>query len=172
RAPPGVVPDAVYRGMFRIRLPGGGLSPMVNLTHARDALRTLNSGPSPGAHRLAPKRRATQPAARQRLLRDAEIAFGGEVSSCCFPEGLASRTYSPWIFAALRIGHHFSISAFCCAASASGVCCSRGGISWPCSVNRCRTVASAKAACTAELSLVMTSLGTPLGTHSPCQNEA
>jgi len=40
------VPDAVYRGMFRIRLPGGGLSDMVNLTRARDALRTLNSGPS------------------------------------------------------------------------------------------------------------------------------
>jgi hypothetical protein len=30
--------------------------------------------------------------------------------------------------AALRIGHHFSISAFYWAASASGVCCSRGGI--------------------------------------------
>ena len=41
RVPPGVVPDAVYRGMFRIRLPGGGLSAMVNLTRARDALRTL-----------------------------------------------------------------------------------------------------------------------------------
>ena len=41
RAPPGVVPDAVHRGMFRIRLPGGGLSAMVNLTRARDALRTL-----------------------------------------------------------------------------------------------------------------------------------
>jgi len=40
RVPPGVVPDAVYRGMFRIRLPGGGLSAMVNLTRARDALRT------------------------------------------------------------------------------------------------------------------------------------
>src|SRR5262249_17533837 len=39
RVPPGVVPDAVYRGMFRIRLPGGGLSDMVNLTRARDARR-------------------------------------------------------------------------------------------------------------------------------------
>jgi hypothetical protein len=47
--PQGVVPDEVYRGMFRIRLPGGGLSGMVNLTRARDALRTLNSGPSRGA---------------------------------------------------------------------------------------------------------------------------
>jgi hypothetical protein len=46
RVPQGVVPDAVYRGMFRIRLPGGGLSGMINLTRARDALRTLNSGPS------------------------------------------------------------------------------------------------------------------------------
>jgi hypothetical protein len=49
RMPQGVVPDEVYRGMFRIRLPGGGLSGMVNLTRARDALRTLNSGPSRGA---------------------------------------------------------------------------------------------------------------------------
>src|SRR5262249_23432075 len=46
----------------------------------------------------------------------------------------ASTIYSPLMFAmfaALRIGHHFSISAFRCAASASGVCCSRGGMSWP-----------------------------------------
>jgi hypothetical protein len=49
RVPQGVVPDAVYRGMFRIRLSGGGLSGMINLTRARDALRTLNSGPSRGA---------------------------------------------------------------------------------------------------------------------------
>src|SRR5262249_13842024 len=34
--------------------------------------------------------------------------------------------YSALMFAALMIGHHFSISAFCCAASASGVCLSRG----------------------------------------------
>jgi hypothetical protein len=50
RVPPGVVPDAVYRGMFRIRLPGGGLSAMVNLTRARDALRTLNSGRADRRH--------------------------------------------------------------------------------------------------------------------------
>ena len=31
------------------------------------------------------------------------------------------------MFAALMIGHHFSISAFCSAPSASGVCCSGGG---------------------------------------------
>src|SRR5215471_9104606 len=37
RVPPGVVPDRVYPGMFRIRLPGGGLSTMVNLARARDA---------------------------------------------------------------------------------------------------------------------------------------
>ena len=39
--------------------------------------------------------------------------------------------YSALILAALMIGHHFSISAFCKAASASGVCCSRGEMSWP-----------------------------------------
>src|SRR5262245_23700155 len=33
------------------------------------------------------------------------------------------------MFAALMIGHHFSISALCCAPSASGVCLSRGQIS-------------------------------------------
>ena len=36
--------------------------------------------------------------------------------------------YSALMLAALMIGHHFSISAFWNAASASGVCCSRGGI--------------------------------------------
>src|SRR5512133_1909621 len=41
RIPPGVVPDPIYQGMFRVRLPGGGLSTMVNLTRARDALRIL-----------------------------------------------------------------------------------------------------------------------------------
>jgi hypothetical protein len=33
--------------------------------------------------------------------------------------------YSALMFAALMIGHHFSISAFWRARSASGVCCSR-----------------------------------------------
>ena len=46
RVPQGIVPDAVYRGMFRIRLPGGGLSDLVNLTRAKDALRTQ----APGQH--------------------------------------------------------------------------------------------------------------------------
>jgi hypothetical protein len=32
-----VEPDPVYPGMFRFRLPGGGLSDMVNLTRAKDA---------------------------------------------------------------------------------------------------------------------------------------
>ena len=36
------------------------------------------------------------------------------------------------------IGHHFSISAFWKAASASGVCCSRGGISCPTAAKRVR----------------------------------
>jgi hypothetical protein len=39
--------------------------------------------------------------------------------------------HSALMFAALMIGHHFSISAFCWAASASGVCCSRGQILQP-----------------------------------------
>jgi hypothetical protein len=43
------------------------------------------------------------------------------------PIGLNSCIYSPLIPAALRIGHHFSISALSKIASASGVCWSRGG---------------------------------------------
>src|SRR6516165_6684828 len=61
--------------------------------------------------RLAPTRSARLPAVRRRPRPDGEN-FGGEVSSCCFPEMLnASRIYSPLMFAALMIGHHFSISA-------------------------------------------------------------
>jgi hypothetical protein len=41
RLPPSIVPDAVYPGMYRIRLPGGSLSVMVNLTRARDAVRAF-----------------------------------------------------------------------------------------------------------------------------------
>jgi hypothetical protein len=36
-----IVPDARWPGMYRIRLPGGGLSDMVNLTRAKDALAEL-----------------------------------------------------------------------------------------------------------------------------------
>jgi Transposase len=43
----------------------------------------------------------------------------------------SSQAYSALMFAALMIGHHFSISAFWRARSASGVCCSRGKISCP-----------------------------------------
>jgi hypothetical protein len=35
---PRIVPDAKWPNMYRIRLPGGGLSDMVNLTRAKDAL--------------------------------------------------------------------------------------------------------------------------------------
>jgi len=35
---PRIVPDSKWPGMYRIRLPGGGLSDMLNLTRARDAL--------------------------------------------------------------------------------------------------------------------------------------
>jgi hypothetical protein len=39
--PPGIMPDGKWPGMYRIRLPGGGLSEMVNPTRARDAVRQL-----------------------------------------------------------------------------------------------------------------------------------
>jgi hypothetical protein len=35
--PPGVVPDERYPGMYRVRLPDGSLSDMVNLARAKDA---------------------------------------------------------------------------------------------------------------------------------------
>jgi hypothetical protein len=41
KLPKGIVPDAKYPGMYRLLLPGGGLSDMVNLTRAKDALRAL-----------------------------------------------------------------------------------------------------------------------------------
>jgi len=77
--------------------------------------------------------------------------------------------HSPLIFAALMMGHHFSMSAFCSAPSASGVCWSRGGISRPSSASRLRTFASAKASTTAALSFWMMSFGVPLGAKSAFQ---
>jgi predicted ATPase len=50
------------------------------------------------------------------------------------------------------IGHHFAISAFCKARSASGVCWSLGKISCPRSARRARRPGSAKAAAAADAS--------------------
>src|SRR5580704_189114 len=80
--------------------------------------------------------------------------------------------YSVLMFAALMIGHHFSISALCKARSASGVCWSRGKISCPRSARRARRPGSAKAATAAALSLAMMSFGVPFGTQRPCHIEA
>src|SRR4029077_17089840 len=77
--------------------------------------------------------------------------------------------YSSLMFADLMMGHHLSISALCSAPSASGVCCSRGGISSPKSLSRSRTIGSAIASMAAALSLVMTSGGVPLGAQSALQ---
>ena len=80
----------------------------------------------------------------------------------------SSYLHSALMLAALTIGHHFSISAFCWAASASGVCCSRGHVPWPISARRRRTPAgSSKASTNAALSLAMTSLGVLLGARGP-----
>jgi hypothetical protein len=40
--PPGIVPDERYPAMYRLRLPDGRLSDMVNLTRARDALAAIS----------------------------------------------------------------------------------------------------------------------------------
>src|SRR5215813_4689950 len=71
----------------------------------------------------------------------------------------------------LMSGHHFSISAFCKAASASGVCWSRGKISISRAAKRDRTAGSASASTDAALSLPMMSFGVPLGAKSPTQLE-
>jgi hypothetical protein len=67
--------------------------------------------------------------------------------------------HSPLMFAALMIGHHFSISAFCSAPSASGVCWSRRKISSPISAKSARTFASANVSNIAALSFVMNVAG-------------
>ena len=46
RLPPGVVPDANWPGMYRVRLSDGSLSDMVNLTRAKEADR-IASSPKP-----------------------------------------------------------------------------------------------------------------------------
>src|SRR6516165_7870801 len=83
------------------------------------------------------------------------------LGKCCFA------THSALIPAALMIGHHFSISAFWSARSASGVCWSRGKVSCARSANRARIIGSAKASVTAALSLAMIFLGVALGTQRP-----
>jgi hypothetical protein len=54
--PDGIVPDAKWPGMYRLRLPDGSLSAMVNLTRAKDAL----------AHVRQDEPRETQRAAGQK----------------------------------------------------------------------------------------------------------
>jgi hypothetical protein len=44
---PRIVSDARWSGMFRLRLPGGSLTDMVNLTRARDALASLEDAGQP-----------------------------------------------------------------------------------------------------------------------------
>jgi hypothetical protein len=68
--------------------------------------------------------------------------------------------------AALMIGHHFSISALWNAASASGVCSSRGTICCPRLTSRSRTAGSASASTAAALSFAMISRGIPFGANS------
>jgi hypothetical protein len=69
------------------------------------------------------------------------------------------------------IGHHFSISPFCSASSASGICSLAEGISKPRLVSRVRTAGMARAYLPAALSLSMMSFGVPLGAKSAFQLE-
>src|SRR5262245_50030540 len=77
--------------------------------------------------------------------------------------------HSPLMPASLMIGHHLSISAFCKAASASGVCWFRGKTSSEKSETRARIVGCARASITAALSFVMIGLGVPFAAQSPRQ---
>src|SRR5215831_4141016 len=72
------------------------------------------------------------------------------------------------MFAALIIGHHFSISFLWNARTPPGVRCSSDGISRPRSENSRLTFGSMRALTTAPLSLAMISLRVPLGAHKPC----
>src|SRR6516162_8141873 len=83
-----------------------------------------------------------------------------------------SMLHSALMLAALMMGHHFSISAFCCAARASGVCLLLGQLSWPRSISRCCTAGSARVSTTAASSVAITSLRVPFGAHKPCQTDA
>ena len=85
--------------------------------------------------------------------------------------GNLSLRHSPLIFAALAMGHHFSISAFCNAPRASGVCRARGKTSCASSASRARTLGLAKASVTAAFSLAVIFFGVPLGSQSPCHCE-
>src|SRR5262249_20792348 len=78
-------------------------------------------------------------------------------------DDLVALAHSALIPAALMIGPHFSIPALSMAASVSGVCCSRGKISWPRSASRARTTGSAKVSTTAALSRATMGAGVPLG---------
>src|SRR6516164_2976207 len=84
---------------------------------------------------------------------------------------LAASVHSALIPAALMIGHHFSISAFCTAASAAGVCSSRGKSSTPRSANRAPTSSAAKVSTVAAFSLSMIGLGVALGAKNANQAE-
>jgi hypothetical protein len=85
------------------------------------------------------------------------------------PSGLAD--HSALIPNFFIMGHHFSASAFMSAASASGVCRSRGKISIPSSPSRERSDGSAIASMAAVLSLPMMFLGVRLGANNPYHSE-
>ena len=62
-----IVPDATYPGMWRVQLPGGTLSDMVNKVRARDAARGIVLGRLNGQETPldAPQRRVLPSAASQ-----------------------------------------------------------------------------------------------------------
>src|SRR3954463_709073 len=72
--------------------------------------------------------------------------------------------------AALIIGHHFAISAFCQLPSACGESWSFGGICRPMFSSCLRTVGSFSASTVAAFNLATMSGGVPVGTHRPDHN--
>src|SRR5262245_28958268 len=118
--------------------------------------------------KLAPKRRATLPVARQRRRPDAGSVFGGEVSwhpSLNTGDGRL-RPYSGLMFAARITLPHFSVS------SARSLAKSEDepvNISLANSAIRAFTVGSARAALTSRLIRSTIPVGVPLGTPIPSQ---
>src|SRR5215510_8897439 len=94
--------------------------------------------------------------------------FGLELPRARFQARDPAHGQSALIPADLITGHHFSISALWCAPSTAGVCWSRGGISWPRSPRRLRTLASASVSTIASLTFVTTAFDVPAGTQTPC----
>jgi hypothetical protein len=85
-----IVPDAIWPGMWRVELPGGGLSDMVNRTRIRDAAVLLALvEPSLEAKETA----RVAPPMRQIPSDDLRIGSASESASASLPAGAESNKF-------------------------------------------------------------------------------